>query len=107
MVDRLDRRRRCLLIAIDRLAIAFDGVDDVRHGACAFVGDRRVERREIDRPYRLSAEYERIVAQAFAMDLRLERKLAQTLEARLRLVRDAAVEQAGGGEVARILERLA
>jgi len=80
--------RRSLLVAIDRLSIAFDRVDDARHGARAFVGDRRVERREIDWPHRLSAEHEGIVAQAFTINLRLKRELAQTVEADLRFVRD-------------------
>src|SRR5262249_1187223 len=52
-------------------------------------------------------QHERIVAQALAIDLGLERELAETDEARLRGVLDGAVEQMHGREVARILERAA
>ena len=94
-------------MAIDDEAVALDGVDDVRLGTHAFVRDRRVEGREIDRPHRLRAEHDRIVARAFAIDLGFVRERAKTVEAGLRLFLDAAVEQAHGGEVARILQRAA
>ena len=73
----------------------------------AFIRDRGIERREIDRPHRLGAEHERIVAHAFAVDLRLHRKVAQAIEAGFRLLFDAAVEQVHGREIARVLQRAA
>ena len=64
-------------MAIDRLSIALDGIHDMGRGPQPFIRDRGIERREIDRPHRLGAEHERIVAHAFAVDLRLDRELAQ------------------------------
>ena len=73
----------------------------------SFIRDRGIERCEIDRPHRLGAEHERIVAHAFAVDLRLYRKVAQAVEAGFRLLFDPAVEQVHGREIARILKRAA
>ena len=80
-------------------------VDHMGRRSQPFIGDRRVERREIDRPHRLGAEHERIIPHAFMIDLRFQCELAQTIEARFRLVLDAALEQMRGGEIARILQR--
>ena len=77
-----------------------DGVDDVRLGPHALVGDRRIEGRQIDRPHRLGAEHERIIAHAVAIDLGFHRQRAQPIEARLRRVLDAAVEQMHGRQIA-------
>jgi hypothetical protein len=60
----------------------------------------RVEGGEIDRPHRFGTEHERIEMQAFAIDPGLQRELAQPLEARFRLVLDAALEEVRGGEIA-------
>ena len=87
--------------------IALDGFDHIGRRPHAFIGDRRIEGGEIDRPHRLGAEHERIVAHAFAVDLRFHRQRAQPVEARFRAVLDAAVEQVHGGEIARVLQRAA
>src|SRR5262245_29484038 len=79
----------------------------MRRRTQALVGDRSVERRQIDRPHRLRAEHEGIVALALAVDLRFDREPAKPVETRLRARLDPAVEQMHRGEVARILERAA
>ena len=91
-------------MAIDDEAVALDRIDDVGLGTHALVRDRRVEGREIDRPHRLGAEHDRIKARALAIDLGFERERAKTVETGLVFVLDAAVKQADGGEIARILE---
>src|SRR5262249_40339472 len=55
----------------------------------------------------VGAEHDRVVALAIGVELRLLGELAHAIEAELRGAFDAAVEQADGGEVARILERAA
>ena len=72
-----------------------------------FVGDGGIEGREVDRPHRLRAEHERVVAHAFAVDLRFDRERANAVEAALGVVFDAAVEQVDGREILRIFERAA
>ena len=71
----------------------------------ALIGDRGKERREVDGSHRLRAEHKRIITQAFAVNLRLQRQRAEAVEACLRTVFDAAVEQVHGGQIARILQR--
>ena len=105
-VDGADVDRRPLL-PIDRFAIALDQFDDIGDGTHAFIGDRRIERREIDRPHRLGAEHERIISHAFAINLRLQRQIAKAIEAGLGLALDAAIEQPHGRKIARILQRAA
>src|SRR5262249_41013963 len=104
-VDRGDHDRRFRVMAIDHDAIALDGVDHMRGRVQAFIRDRRVECREIDRPHRLRPEHEWIIVHAVTIDLRFHRKLAEAIEARFRRALDAALEQMDGGEIARILER--
>ena len=58
------KRGELRLLAVDDLAVALDRLDDVRRRAEAFVGDRGVEHRHVERPHRLGAEHERIVALA-------------------------------------------
>src|SRR5262249_60572637 len=96
---------RFRIVALEHDGVALDGIDDMLRRVQAFVRDGRIECREIDRPYRLRPEHERIVAHAFMIDLRFHRELAQAIEARFRSALDAAVEQMDGGEIARILQR--
>jgi hypothetical protein len=72
----------------------------MRSRAHALVGDRRIERRQVDRPHRLGAEHERIIVHAVPIDGELQRQRAQAIEALLRFRLDAAVEQMHGREVA-------
>ena len=65
------------------------------------------ERRKIDRPHRLRAQDERIVARAIAIDLGLHRQRADAVEAQRRRHVDAAQQQVRGREVARVFERAA
>ena len=95
-----DRARPRLLVTIDRFSVAIDGVHRMWYQPQAFIRDRSIERRKIERPHRLGAEHERIVPHAFAVDLRLDREVAQAVEAGFRLFFDAAVEQMYGGEIA-------
>ena len=104
-IDGADRARRGLLITIDRLSIAIDRVHGMGYRPQSFIRDCGIECREIDRPHRLGAEHERIVPHAFTVDLRLDRKVAQAVEAGFRLLFDPTVEQAHGGEIAGILQR--
>src|SRR5260221_704296 len=71
--DLHDRRFR--VMAIDHGAVALDGIDHMRGGMQAFVRDRRVECREIDRPHRLCPKHEWIIAHAVTIDLRFHREL--------------------------------
>jgi membrane carboxypeptidase/penicillin-binding protein len=70
-----------------------------------FIGDRCVECREIDRPHRLSAKYERIIPQTFAIDLRFHGKITNAIETGFGLGLDTAIQQTDGCEIARILDR--
>ena len=90
----------------DHFAVAFDRFHDVWRRAQAFIRDRRIERREVDRPNRLSAEYERIVSQALAVNLRFRRELTKAVETGFGLLLDAAIEQTNGREIAGVLYRL-
>jgi hypothetical protein len=72
----------------------------------AFIRDRRIERREVDRPHRLSAEYERVVSQALAVNLRFRRELTKAVETAFGLLLDAAIKQTNGREIARVLYSL-
>jgi hypothetical protein len=92
-------------VAVDGRAIALDRIDHVGRGSQSFIRDRGIERRKIDRPHRLGAEHERIIPHALPVDLSFHRELADAIEARLRSVFDAAVEQVDGGKIARILQR--
>ena len=75
-VDRGDHDRRFRVMAIDHDAVALDRIDHMRGGMQAFVRDRRVECREIDRPHRLCPKHEWIIAHAVTIDLRFHRELA-------------------------------
>jgi hypothetical protein len=92
-------------MSIDRRTVALDRLDDIGRRPQPLVRDGGVECRQIDRPHRLGTEHERIVSHAFAVDMRFHRELADAIEARLRGVLDAAVEQMDGGEIARVLQR--
>ena len=61
-------------MTIHDFAIALDRFDHDRRRAPLFVGDRRIGGGKIDRPHRLRAEHERIMLQAFAIHLRLDRE---------------------------------
>ena len=60
-VDRPDRGDRFRIVAIYDKTVSFYGVNDVRRRARTFIRDGRIERREINRPYWLGAEDERII----------------------------------------------
>ena len=79
----------------------------MRRRTRAFARNRRIKGGEIDQPRRLGAEDERVVLHALLVDLRLDSEFADALEARLRRVLDSAVEQVGGDQVLRILQRAA
>ena len=74
-------------------------------GRLALIGDRRIEPRKVDRPHRLGAEHERIIAFAFRIDAGLDREHADLVEARGRIAGDAAFEQARRRQVLRHLQR--
>ena len=78
-----------------------DLLDHMRRRALALVGDRRIERREVDRPHRLGAEHERIVPLAFRIDARLDRRAGRFRRGSPPVVGDAAVEQPRGDQVLR------
>jgi hypothetical protein len=87
--------------------MVLDGFDRVRDRPQPLVGDGGIERRQIDRPYRLGAEHKRIEAHAIAVDAHLLRERAESIETLLGLGRDAAVEQMHSRQIAGILQRLA
>jgi hypothetical protein len=97
--------RRSYVVAIDRQAVALDRFDRVGRRPHAFIGDRRIKWRQVDRPHRLRAEHEGIVRYAFAVDLRFQREIADAVEARVRIARYSAFQQVDGCEIARVLER--
>ncbi len=70
----------------------------------AFIGDRGVEGGKIDHANRLGAEHERIIADAVAVELGLDRQRADAVETALGIGVDAAVEEPRGDDVARILQ---
>ena len=82
-------------------------VHDIGRRPQPFIGNRRIERREIDRPHRLSAEHERIVPHAFPVNLRFHRQITKTIETVLGLLFDAPGEQMNRREIARIFQRAA
>src|SRR5919198_2129914 len=90
----------------NRFAVAFDGFHDIWRRAQAFIRDRRIKCREVDRPYWLSAEYERIVSQAFPINLCFGREFTKALETGFGLLLDTAIEQTNGREIAGVLYRL-
>src|SRR4051812_26843894 len=92
---------------IDYIAIALDRVDNVWRRPPTFIGDCRIERRKIDRSYRLRAEHERIETQTLAIDLRFLRQLAESIEAGLGSLFDAALEQMYGRQIAGVFQRAA
>ena len=99
MVDGRDRNpRRSMLI--DALSIVLDRLHDVRDRTHALVRNGRIKRGKIDRSHRLGAEHERVVMHALAIDLCLQRQIAQAFETCLRLFLDAAVEKVDGGQIA-------
>ena len=104
-VDRIDRHRPRLIMAIDRLPVALNGIHDVRGRPDAFIRNRGKKGGEIDRPHRLGTEHERIVAQTLAINLRFQRKIAETAETGFGFAFDAAIEQVDSRKIARVLER--
>ena len=70
----------------------------------AFVGDRCIERGEVDHAHRLCAEHEWIVADAIFVNFRRNGRGADIVETFLRVRADAAVEQVRGHDVDRILQ---
>jgi hypothetical protein len=65
--------------------------------------DRCVECSEIDRPYRLSAEHERIMPQTFSINLRFQGEITKAIETGFGFGFNAALEQVNGCKIARIL----
>src|SRR5436190_22343680 len=72
-----------------------------------FIGDGGIEGGEIDHAYRLRAKHERIVANAFSVNLRGYYCRTDVVQAPLRVGFDAAVEQMGGNRIDRILQTAA
>ena len=66
------------------------------------VGDCRIEGGQVDHTHRLGAQHERIIADAFLVDLRGEGGRADLCEALFRIDRDAVREQVRGHEVDRV-----
>src|SRR5262245_9840461 len=75
------------------------------HWSQPLICDRGVEGGEIDRTQRLSAEHKRIIAQAFAINLRLHGKVTKAVETGLGFGFYAALEQMDGCQIARVLQR--
>ena len=71
-------------MTVNGLVLLLDRLDHMGRGAQSFIGDGGKKRRQIDRPYRLGAENERIIMYAFLVNLRLERERADAVEASLR-----------------------
>src|SRR5262249_19680510 len=94
------------IVAIHDRAVALDGFDDMGRWSQPLICDRGVECGEIDRPHRLSAEHEGIIAQAFVINLRPHGKITKTVETRLGLAFYAAVEQMDGCQIARVFQRV-
>ena len=76
-----------------------DQFDGVRLRQRAFVGHRRIEGGEINHADRLRAEHERIVTDAFSVDLGGNRGGADLIKTFLRIGADAALEQVRGHDV--------
>ena len=104
-IGRADRHRGVRRLAIHDLPVLLDGFDRMRRGPRALIGDRGIEGREIDHAHRLRSQHERIIANAFAVELGFHRGLADALETVLGRALDPAVEQPGSRQVSGILER--
>ena len=73
----------------------------------ALVGDRRIESGEIDQSRGLRAEDERIIGHAFLVELRLDREVADALQALRRGMFNPALEQVCRHQIAGILQATA
>jgi hypothetical protein len=105
LVSRAHLDRGGGLAAVYGAARLFHGLDGIGRGPRSLIGDGRVERREVDEADRLCAEDEGVVTHALDVELRLEGEFADAIEALLRLVRDATLEETRGDEVLGAFER--
>ena len=103
-ISRVKLDRRSVRMLIDHLAIALDQLHRIGCRTRTLIGDRRIEPGEIDRANRLGTEHEWIIRDALLVDPGFERDVAHLLEADRRVLVDAAVEQAGGHEIARVFQ---
>src|SRR5215470_1413512 len=90
---------------IHDIAVLLDRLDRMRRWPHSLVGYRRIELREIDRPDRLGAEDEWIVPFALLVDLQLNGKCADLVQARWSVGGYASVEEPRRREISRVLER--
>ena len=92
-VDRPDHGERFRIVQIHDKTITFNRFDNIWNRAQAFIRDRRIECREINRPHRLGAEDERIIVYAIPIDLRLQSEIAEAGETFFGFVFNTAVRR--------------
>ena len=103
-VGRADEGQRRIWVLKSRLPVHLDQLDGVRARQSTFVGDRCVERGEIDHALRLCAKHEWIVADAIFVNFRRNSRCADIVETFLWVRANAAVEQVRCHHVDRILQ---
>ena len=81
------------LMEIDDFAIPFDGFDCIRRRTDPFVGNSRIESREVDRPHWLGAEHERTIGFTLAVDSRLTCQPTDAVETAARFALNTAIEE--------------